>query len=57
MSKGYDLDYIWKQVDRGPAKDAASYYMQASESGGEPTGKWGAQAPKRSASNRPDGRT
>jgi hypothetical protein len=24
MSKGYDLDYIWKQVDRGPAKDAAS---------------------------------
>ena len=23
LSKGYDLDYIWKQVDRGPAKDAA----------------------------------
>jgi len=20
LSKGYDLDYIWKQVDRGPAK-------------------------------------
>ena len=34
LSKGYDLDYIWKQVDRGPAKDAASYYIQASESGG-----------------------
>jgi hypothetical protein len=32
LSKGYDLDYIWKQVDRGPAKDAASYYIQASES-------------------------
>ena len=40
LSKGYDLDYIWKQVDRGPAKDAASYYRQASESGGEPPGRW-----------------
>jgi hypothetical protein len=28
--QGHDLDYIWKQVDRGPAKDAASYYIQAS---------------------------
>jgi conjugative relaxase-like TrwC/TraI family protein len=47
LSKGYDLDYIWKQVDRGPVKDAASYYLQASESGGEPPGRWwgpGAQA-------------
>ena len=40
LSEGYDLDYIWKQVDRGPAKDAASYYIQASESGGEPPGRW-----------------
>jgi hypothetical protein len=40
LSKGYDLDYIWKQVDCGPAKDAASYYLQASESGGEPPGCW-----------------
>jgi len=41
MSKGYDLDYIWKQVDRGPAKDAASYYIQASESGGGGApGRW-----------------
>jgi conjugative relaxase-like TrwC/TraI family protein len=40
LSKGYDLDYIWKQVDRGPPKDAASYYIQASESGGEPPGRW-----------------
>ena len=40
LSKGYDLDYIWKQVDRGPAKDAASYYIQASEIGGEPPGRW-----------------
>jgi hypothetical protein len=30
ISKGYDLDYIWKHVDRGPTKDAASYYIQAS---------------------------
>jgi conjugative relaxase-like TrwC/TraI family protein len=47
LSKGYDLDYIWKQVDRGPAKDAAGYYIQANESGGEPPGRWwgpGAQA-------------
>ena len=40
LSKGYDLDYVWKQVDRGPAKDAAGYYIQASESGGEPPGRW-----------------
>ena len=47
LTKGYDLDYIWKQVDCGPAKDAAGYYIQASESGGEPPGRWwgpGAQA-------------
>jgi hypothetical protein len=47
LSKGYDLDYIWKQVDRGPVKDAAGYYLQASEAGGEPPGRWwgpGAQA-------------
>jgi|ERR1700722_7809605 hypothetical protein len=47
LSKGYDLDYIWKQVDNGLAKDAAGYYIQASESGGESPGRWwgpGAQA-------------
>src|ERR1700729_2995219 len=47
LSKGYDLDYIWRQVDRGPAKDAAGYYIQASETGGETPGRWwgpGAQA-------------
>jgi hypothetical protein len=47
LSKGYDLDYIWKQVDQGLAKDAAGYYIQASEMGGEPPGRWwgpGAQA-------------
>jgi conjugative relaxase-like TrwC/TraI family protein len=40
LSKGYDLEYIWKQVDRGPVRDAASYYIQASECGGEPPGRW-----------------
>jgi hypothetical protein len=40
LSKGYDLEYIWKEVDRGPIKDAASYYIQASERGGEPPGRW-----------------
>ena len=40
LSKGYDLEYIWKQVDRGPVKDAAGYYLQASENGGEPPGRW-----------------
>jgi len=40
LSKGYDLAYIWKQVDLGPVKDAASYYIQASETGGEPPGRW-----------------
>ena len=45
LSKGYDLDYIWKQIDRGPAKDAAGYYIQASESAGEPPGRcWGSGA-------------
>ena len=40
LTKGYDLEYIWKQVDRGLAKDAAGCYIQASESGGEPPGRW-----------------
>jgi conjugative relaxase-like TrwC/TraI family protein len=40
LSKGYDLEYIWKQVDGGVVKDAASYYIQASENGGEPPGRW-----------------
>ena len=47
LTKGYDLDYIWRQVDRSATKDAAGYYIQASEGGGEPPGRWwgpGAQA-------------
>jgi hypothetical protein len=39
LSKGYDLDYIWKEIDLSPAKDAAGYYIQASETGGEPPGR------------------
>jgi len=39
LSKGYDLDYIWRQVDCGPAKDACGYYIQASENGEEPPGR------------------
>ena len=40
LTKGYDLDYIWRQVDRGATKDAAGYYIQASQSCGEPPGRW-----------------
>jgi hypothetical protein len=40
LTKGYDLDYIWRQVDPGLTKDAAGYYIQASEGGGEPPGRW-----------------
>jgi conjugative relaxase-like TrwC/TraI family protein len=40
LSKGYDLDYIWKQVDPAQAAHAAGYYIQPAESGGEPPGRW-----------------
>jgi len=43
LSKGYDLDYVWKQVDPSLAKNAADYYIQASESDGEPPGRWWGQ--------------
>ena len=49
LTKGYDLEHIWKQVDRGAVKDAASYSIQASESGGEQPGRWwgpGAKGPR-----------
>jgi hypothetical protein len=39
LSKGYDLDYMWKQVGSGPVKEGAGYYIQASEAG-EPPGRW-----------------
>ena len=47
LTKGYDLDYVWKQVDQSAAKTAASYYMQSAEASREPPGRWwgpGAQA-------------
>jgi hypothetical protein len=53
--QGYDLEYIWKQVDRGAAKDAASYYIQASESGGEPPGHRIAQHHRQPRANASDG--
>src|ERR1700743_3366061 len=40
LSKGCDLDYVWKQVDHSLSKDAAGYYIRAAESGGEPPGRW-----------------
>ena len=40
LSKGYDLDYVWKQVDQSAGKSAASYYMQPAEAGVEPPGRW-----------------
>ena len=40
LTKGYDLDYVWKQVDQSAVKSAASYYMQPAEAGGEPPGRW-----------------
>jgi hypothetical protein len=48
LSKGYDLDYIWRRVSRDLAKDAAGYYLRAGQTGGESPGRWwgpGAQAP------------
>ncbi|HEV8527667.1 MAG TPA: relaxase domain-containing protein, partial [Actinomycetes bacterium] len=36
IAKGYDLDYVWKNV--GSAR-AADYYIHASEAG-EPPGRW-----------------
>jgi hypothetical protein len=31
LAKGYDLDYIWKQIDPTLAADPAGYYIKASE--------------------------
>jgi hypothetical protein len=40
ISKGYDLDYMWRQAGPGSQKEGAGYYLQASENGGEPPGRW-----------------
>ena len=39
LSKGYDLDYMWRQVGSAAVK-GAGYYLQAAEAGGEPPGRW-----------------
>jgi TrwC relaxase len=39
LSKGYDLDYIWRQAGTSAGKDGAGYYLQAAEAG-EPPGRW-----------------
>ena len=41
LSKGYDLDYIWKQVDRGLAKDAAVITSRPARAGGAARRWWG----------------
>jgi hypothetical protein len=40
LTKGYHLDYVWRQVGAGARKDAAGYYFQAAEGGGELPGRW-----------------
>ena len=40
LRKGYDLDYIWKQIDAAQAARAVNYYIQPAEAGGEPPGRW-----------------
>jgi hypothetical protein len=40
LSKCYDLDYIWRQASPGSQKEGAGYYLQASQDGGEPPGRW-----------------
>ena len=49
LTKGHDLDYIWRQLDRSATKDAAGHYIQASENGGEPPGRWWGPARRHSA--------
>jgi hypothetical protein len=40
LSKGYDLDYMWRQAAPGSQKEGAGYYLQASQDEGEPPGRW-----------------
>jgi hypothetical protein len=40
LSKGYDLDYVWKQIDETQAVSPVGYYIQPAEAGGEPPGRW-----------------
>jgi hypothetical protein len=40
LSEGYDLDYMWRQTGPGSQKEGAGYYLQASQDGSEPQGRW-----------------
>jgi hypothetical protein len=40
LSEGYDPTYVWRQVDRDPAKDAPGCYIGVGESGCELPGRW-----------------
>ena len=33
LSKGHDLEYVWKQVNRGPARDAAGITSRPARAG------------------------
>jgi hypothetical protein len=39
LSKGYDLDYIWKQVDPSLERDAIGYDLRQARAGELP-GRW-----------------
>jgi conjugative relaxase-like TrwC/TraI family protein len=40
LSKGYDLEYMWRQVGRAAERAGTGYYIEAAEVGGEPPGRW-----------------
>jgi hypothetical protein len=40
LSKGYDPDCIWKQIDQTQAARAVNYYIRPAEAGGKPPGRW-----------------
>ena len=50
LTKGYDLDYIWKQVDQGPAKDAAAITSKQARPAESRPADGGAPAHRTSAS-------
>ncbi len=39
LSKGYDLEYTWRQVVAGAVAEVRGYYIEAAD-GGEPPGRW-----------------
>jgi hypothetical protein len=49
LSKGYDLEHIWRQVDRGPAKDAAGTTFRPARPGESRRAAGRARARRRSA--------